>query len=268
MPMIWDSNTQAFVESEIPLTYNPQLGAWQETEGLVYNPVLGAWQKVWPEISAYVYGAANETITIARNGITVATVQTNTNGRTDEQVHLSKGTYTLTGSVSGWTETQEVDSNTDRLRAMPEDALYWYGNECVDIIGGWEFTNETHAQDVLTKGTNYMYHKANYPYSRPNIWSKQNIDLAPYNLFKAIMDSNSTGAANAAGTGYRLSLPKYPNANINGQEELGAPYAGDGLKTQSVDISGKSGMYYLRPWGASGIGGGIYTYFYAIWLEK
>lgn len=47
--MIWDSQSQAFKESETPKTYNPQLGAWKETEGLVYSPALKAWEKVWPD---------------------------------------------------------------------------------------------------------------------------------------------------------------------------------------------------------------------------
>ena len=49
MPLVWDSQLQAFVETAPPLVYDPVLEAYRETEGLVYNPALEAWQKVWPE---------------------------------------------------------------------------------------------------------------------------------------------------------------------------------------------------------------------------
>jgi len=49
MPLIWNNQLQAFEESEPPLTYNPAIDAWQDTEGYVHNHELDAWEKVWPE---------------------------------------------------------------------------------------------------------------------------------------------------------------------------------------------------------------------------
>ncbi len=54
MPLVWNNRLQAFEESELPLTYNPAVDAWQDTEGLVYNHELDAWEKVWPEIIYFV----------------------------------------------------------------------------------------------------------------------------------------------------------------------------------------------------------------------
>lgn len=46
--LVWDNQSQAFVDAETPVTYNPQLEAWEDTDGYGYNPEMGAWQKVWP----------------------------------------------------------------------------------------------------------------------------------------------------------------------------------------------------------------------------
>lgn len=134
----WDEQAQAYTESETPLKYEPTVGAWTETTGLAWDPEAQAWTEKWgTQVSAYVYGAVSETITIRKDGIIVATVQTDSTGKSAEQITLSNGTYTLTGSVSGWTEEQTVNNSTTKFRAMPEGALYWYGNECTWFTGGW-----------------------------------------------------------------------------------------------------------------------------------
>ncbi len=57
--LIWDSNKQAFEESELPLTYNPAIDAWQDTEGYEHNSELDAWEKVWPR-KLYLYNQGDE----------------------------------------------------------------------------------------------------------------------------------------------------------------------------------------------------------------
>lgn len=130
--MTWDSASQAFVDAETPQAYDPQSEARVETTGMVLDADSQAWTEVWGQkVSAYVYGAVLETVIIKKDGIIIATVETNASGVSDEKIALGYGTYTLTGSVSGWTEEQTVDKDTTTLRAMPKNSLYWYGNKIV-----------------------------------------------------------------------------------------------------------------------------------------
>lgn len=158
--MIYDNTSQSFKEAETPKIFSPTDGAWRETTGLVYDSASKAWEEKWgTQVSAYVYGAASETITIRKNGIIVATVQTDSTGKSTKQIALSDGTYTLTGSISGWTEEQTVDENTTKFRAMPEGALYWYGNECTWITGGWR---SVIGESCITFRTNDIYATGSY----------------------------------------------------------------------------------------------------------
>ena len=155
--MIWDNESQAFKEADVPMKYDPTAESWTDTTGLAWDNEAQAWTERWgTKVSAYVYGAVSETITIRKNGIVVETVQTDSTGKSTDQITLSSGTYTLTGSVTGWTEEQTVDDSTDRYRAMPEGALYWYGNECIDITGGWVVGDSNMG---TAKGSNYLYYK-------------------------------------------------------------------------------------------------------------
>lgn len=146
----WDEKAQAFVEStNVPMRYDAESGAWVETTGMAWDEESQAWTERWNTgVKAYVYGAALETVTIKKDGIIVATVDTDSTGQSAEQITLSSGTYTITGSVSGWTEEQTVDGDTTKFRAMPEGALYWYGNECTEITGGYA------VNDVMSSGYN------------------------------------------------------------------------------------------------------------------
>lgn len=134
---IYKTAKGAFEDAPTPQIYDAAVGAYKDSTGLVHDTSKGAWDERWGGVTAYVYGAALETITIKRNGITVGQVGTDANGKSTEQIRLACGTYDLTGSVSGWTEMQAIDKDTKRFRAMPEGALYWYGNECEDLSGGW-----------------------------------------------------------------------------------------------------------------------------------
>lgn len=74
-------------------------------------------------------GAAKETITVKdKNGRLVGTVTTDEKGIGKSSLTLRKGRYTLAGSVSGHTETVNVNA-AGRYMAMPSGAtiLYWFG---------------------------------------------------------------------------------------------------------------------------------------------
>lgn len=48
--LVWDNQSQAFVDAKTPTTYNPQLEAWEESNGYEYNHGLGAWEERWSPI--------------------------------------------------------------------------------------------------------------------------------------------------------------------------------------------------------------------------
>lgn len=156
----WDEQSQAYVEPlNVPMRYDEDSQAYVETTGMVWDAESQAYSEVWGQkVSAYVYGAVSETVTIKKNGIIIATVATNSDGVSDEQIDLAYGTYTLTGSVSGWTEEQAVDKDTTKFRAMPEGALYWYGNECTLVAGGWGLSGFSTSGYTASAGTKYQNH--------------------------------------------------------------------------------------------------------------
>lgn len=46
--MIWDTEAQAFTETDVPMKYEPTVGAWTDTTGLTYNSDAEAWEEKWP----------------------------------------------------------------------------------------------------------------------------------------------------------------------------------------------------------------------------
>lgn len=91
-----------------------------------------------------VYGGAYETITI--DGYYGGSFTTNANGSVSHVVPID--TITLTGSASGKSFERTVTSDTTEVYVMPRNSLYWYGNECINLTGGWEFRT---ISDSLTK---------------------------------------------------------------------------------------------------------------------
>lgn len=54
MPLIWNHQLEAFVETAPPLHYDPVLEAYRDTEGYIYDSGLEAWRKAWPETVCYI----------------------------------------------------------------------------------------------------------------------------------------------------------------------------------------------------------------------
>ena len=191
--MIWDTEAHAYKNADTPMIYDPASGAWTETTGLAWDMESEAWTERWNNgVRAYMYGAALETVTIRKNGIIVATVQTDASGCSTEMVSLSPGTYTLTGSVSGWTEEQIVGENTDRYRAMPDGSIYWYGNEVIPITPlsvatGGSVANYTVLPEI-TKNSQSITVKTTCSASDPNwtgsILFDKYIDFSKYEKIK------------------------------------------------------------------------------------
>lgn len=59
MPLIWDKQLKAFVDTAPPLLYDPAIEAYGDTEGYVHDNALEAWRKVWPA-RLYLYHEGGE----------------------------------------------------------------------------------------------------------------------------------------------------------------------------------------------------------------
>lgn len=88
------------------------------------------WTLVYASKTVTVYGGAYETITI--DGY-YGSFTTNADGSVSHVVPID--TITLTGSVSGYSFTRTVTSDTTDVYVMPEgDVLYWFGYKNKDMI--------------------------------------------------------------------------------------------------------------------------------------
>ena len=262
----WDEQAQAYVEStNVPMRYDVESGAWVETTGMAYNPDVGAWEEKWNTgVKAYVYGAALETVTIKKDGIIVATVDTDSTGQSAEQITLSKGTYTLTGSVSGHTEEQTVDENTEKFRAMPEGALYWYGNECMEITGGWEVPvyEEPLYQRYMTKNQNYINGNSSGSYIYIGLQTKNSVDFNSFSKVNVVSKSTTTYKFCFAAS----SMYYATSAARRDVRDFRISLDSDKITTELTKLSG---TYYAELYSSSSTKSlSINTNIYAIWLEK
>lgn len=113
------------------------------------------WTLVYASKIVTVYGAASETITIEGY---YGSFTTGTDGSCSHVVPID--TITLTGSISGQSFERTITSDTTEVYVMPEGALYWYGNECAWITGGYSsrYSDPNHVWTALpTINTNNIY---------------------------------------------------------------------------------------------------------------
>lgn len=119
-------------------------------------------------------GAKEDIITITNNageqvgvvifdsGMTTANVTLEVHGDSEE--------FTFTSSISKNTETDTEDfsktvtiySDTNDIKVMPVGALYWYGNDCIDITGGWNNYCRTNFENRFTRDIGTQYKKITY----------------------------------------------------------------------------------------------------------
>lgn len=274
---IWDAQSNAFKDAETPKIWDAEAGAYKDSTGLVWNESVQAWTERWNSgVSAYVYGAASETITIKKNGIIVATVDTDSTGQSVERITLSNGTYTLTGSVSGWTEEQTVDEDTEKFRAMPEGALYWYGNECTWITGSYEKLDlvivsaysPTNQYLELYKNTSDMKASISAPGTYACAFGTvMAIDITKYSkMYMHVMYANGSGAYNwwvSLGDS-NSGFVSYDFANIIINHSATANITNSIVE---VDVSAGSGLKYLFMTCQAGAASTSNVAFDKIWFE-
>ncbi len=174
---------------------------------------------------------------------------------------LSAGSYIFTGSVSGYSRTVSINKSTTDVYVMPEGALYWYGNECSDITGGWSadgynLNSSSYPNGLITptKNTNNFYLPSG-TWKQSIIGTVNTINTINYNRIKFIVTSN------------------------NDQPHLGVVSAKitaeDGARTMTgtttngvfeLDLSSYQGNYYPYFRNSNGRGEAD-GYAYAVWLE-
>lgn len=70
------------------------------------------------------------------------------------------GEITFTGSISGQSFERTVTCNTTKVYVMPESAIYWYGNQCAWVTGGWTETyHSSYPASNIVLETNCMSQK-------------------------------------------------------------------------------------------------------------
>ena len=152
-----------------------------------------------------VYGGVYETITIDGYG---GSFTTNADGSCSHVVPID--TITLTGSVSGQSFERTVTSETTEVYAMPEGSLYWYGNECTDVTGGWSFINK-----IIIPNNNQGY--------APIVCSNNMITISNYSSLRLE---------------YQLNAYSYTNnaVNLNTSKQKGSA----DTRTNQNDYTGKT----------------------------
>ena len=107
---------------------------------MIVNPVL--FSNIIKSAICYFNGGISEKLTIKSGSTTVIEVTTNGHGTLDEPIELEMGTYTVTGSLSGYTRNVEVTGDGS-YNAYPDGAIFWYGNgdtsgdTLYSKLGGW-----------------------------------------------------------------------------------------------------------------------------------
>lgn len=171
--------------------------------------------------------------------------------------------YTFTSSVAKATDgsgdnyfkTIVLSAETTNVKVMPNAALYWYGNECVDVTNGWTFNRRYESNGYYTEANKYVSAKntdnlqMTYPGSggkNSGVWRPSiKLDLTEYATMKSevickscILDNNAIlDVSNSQYTGDgTIVKSNLANAIPSGH--------GDGKHILSLDISSLNAEYY------------------------
>lgn len=127
-------------------------GAWKKAKE-VYVKYNGVWIVSKNVVAVKLQGAPSESITLKKGSTTIASgLATSTSGLTTDTLALEPGTYTATGSVSGYTATLNITA-AGTYNVYPAGALYWYGLEVVPFTVG---LNQGYSSAGAWKRTNYI----------------------------------------------------------------------------------------------------------------
>ena len=188
-----------------------------------------------------VYGAVSETITLT-SSLGTFTISTNSVGTGTGAIYAPNSgsiSYTVRGSVSGYSKTVSVSMSTTTIYAMQNGALYWYGNQCTWITGGstsdgWLYATSGSSYDE--QDCIYNTNSISFPVTQgvARIWAPvNNISFSGYSRLYAHVISATLYGDNAG----KLGVDNVKNAS---QGTATVWTAITGIGTWSVSVSGIS----------------------------
>ena len=211
------------------------------------------WDLIYPAVS--VHSASSATITVAGKTFT-----SDASGNT--QHSMPWGTFSISDSVSGQSFECTIDRDTTDVYVMPEHALYWYGNECTWLTGGWN--------KIISGNYSTLTSNQQGLYLSCTTISEQDYSCA---ITKNKVNVNSYTVFN---TLYKAITVLSDNSLINGFDDDGVikgnfesikyafgGYTSKNTSLKSIDISKYTDSYYVANL-ATGTRAGHY---HAIWLE-
>jgi hypothetical protein len=183
-------------------------------------------------------------------------------------IDMPLGTYTVSGSVSGYSHSVEVNMDTTEVAAYPAGAIYWYGREVVamttSLSGGY---SSAHA----TENTNNIDLYA---------WANSNGDKAS---FAQTVTASKVDTSKYATIKYKINVTSIYEKYSQGVAQIRYGYKADTVNSNlpsSVLTSGNSTFSLASPGTSTHIAVTAYTswggysgnyqarcYVYAIWME-
>jgi len=224
---------------------------------------------VWTSIDAVtvsVYGAASETVTIT-DGTNTYTVATTALGVGTKTLELPLGTYTVSGSVSGYSHSVEVHSDTTEIAAYPDGAVYWYGREIYPVTARLSVAT---TYSAATKNTNDIYISATHSGSANRhcygqVITDTTIDTSSFSTIKVIASRTV-----ATGNGSKIVNAGYATDNATTTLMTGATVTATTATEHSTASPGTSvylGVSYFANTGGYKTRTTTSGYVYAIWME-
>jgi len=159
--------------------YPPSTGTWEITgiySGVTYSSgsitvsslstAVSATLQTTISVNVTLYGAVEDTITFTDES--GAKTETFASGQSSKSVSIailpSGKSITFTSSVAknpsdltaNYSKTVSITNATTEVKVIPDNAIYWYGNTCDDITGGWLSTGYQYSEtnEGVTLATN------------------------------------------------------------------------------------------------------------------
>lgn len=167
-----------------------------------------------------------------------------------------------TSGTSNYSKTVSVDTSTTSVKVMPEKSLYWYGNECTDLTGGWTTDGYQFSSGwtgSVTKENSYITLSSTNQYSIVGTTNKVNMD----NVSKAYININVVSLGSASENWFTFGYaPDEKTGSPNGLTKKTDLTTGNHI----LNFDATSGNHYIETY----MRGGGYSFNYRVirvWLE-
>lgn len=189
-------------------------------------------------IPVSIYGAASETVTLTHSDGTVLKATTNSEGSAGTK-ELKFGSYTVKGSVSGYSRTVTVNKSTTMVGAFPDNTFFWHGYK--GNVGGWTRSgySEGHTNNgTVSVGTSLYVECTCYDsynkYKGAVVGSANAISVN--NLNKIVFRASSSDSYYA-----RVGITQSKGSCTSNGKNVAVGSSGN----YTIDVSGMTGNYYL-----------------------